>query len=170
MLDQNTHQGYFGECLVAAIAGAAGLDVMLPRLGHRIDMSVYDPGPKGTSSSKQVTLQVKSWRSGTLSADDHYHYPLEVPAFNHLAGGNHDVRHYLVLCIVPSDAADYLTAEEHQATLRHAAYWLSLRDQVPDLGLNPDSTKTVNVPRRNRLTPETMALLVNNNEASAVVP
>ena len=39
-LEKNTHQGYFGEGMVASIAAAAGLDVFLPRLGQRVDLQV----------------------------------------------------------------------------------------------------------------------------------
>lgn len=58
---QNLLQGYFAESLVASIAAGAGLDVLFPRLGAAIDLSVFKPGPRGTSSSRQIDLQVKSW-------------------------------------------------------------------------------------------------------------
>jgi hypothetical protein len=99
-IDARQHQGYFAEGLVAAIAAAAGLDVALPRLGHVIDLMVYRPGPNGTSGSKQIDLQVKSWSRGVVSSDGCFHYPLEVSAFNALANPDHDVRHYLVLRII----------------------------------------------------------------------
>src|SRR5262245_5642345 len=106
-LNKNVHQGYFAESLVASIAAAAGLDVQFPRLGAHIDLGVFKPGPGGTSGSRQMTLQVKSWASGEVSADGNFHYPLEVPAYNYLSGNQHDVRHYLVLCVVPYDPAEY---------------------------------------------------------------
>lgn len=81
-INPNVHQGYFAESFVASIAAAAGLDIQLPRLGHGIDLGVFRPGPNGTSGSRQMNLQVKSWSTGTLNADGHFHYPLEVPAFN----------------------------------------------------------------------------------------
>jgi Domain of unknown function (DUF4365) len=115
-INPNVHQGYFAEGFVASIAAAACLDVQLPRLGHGIDLGVFRPGPNGTSGSRQINLQVKSWSTGTLNADGHFHYPLEVPAFNYLAGGGHDVRHYLILCLVPADAARYADAR-HQRLL-----------------------------------------------------
>jgi hypothetical protein len=164
----NLHQGYFAEAFVASIAAAAGLDVQLPRLGRAIDLGVYSPGPNGTSSSRQITLQVKSWSTGRLSTDGHFHYPLEVPAFNYLAGNEHDVRHYLVLCVVPNNPVDYATASHQQLRLMQAAYWLSLRNEHPNANLNPDSTKTILVPQTQLLTTETMCALLNNREDLAV--
>ena len=88
----NVDQGYYAEGFVAAIAAAAGLDIQWPRLGARIDLCVFLPGPNGTSGSKQMDIQVKSWSTGSVSADGNFHYPLEVPAFNYLAGDGHDQR------------------------------------------------------------------------------
>jgi hypothetical protein len=168
-INPNVHQGYFAESLVVSIAAAAGLDVLFPRLGHRTDLGVFQPGPNGTSGSKQISLQVKSWAAGTLSADGHFHYPLEVSAYNYLAGDGHDVRHYLILCLVPADAARYANARHQGLLLRRAAYWLSLRDQARDPTLKPESTKTVLVPQANLLTPLTIRALVDGKEQLAVV-
>jgi hypothetical protein len=168
-LNPSVHQGYFGEGLVAAIAAAAGLDVAFPRLAHVIDFSVYRPGPNGTSGSRQIDLQVKSWSRGQVSPDGYFHYPLEVSAFNHLAGNDHDVRHYLVLCIVPADPQEYAYVRHDSLILSKAAYWLSLRDMKPDDSRDHDSTKTVLVPRSHLLTPMTMRALVDNREGEAVV-
>lgn len=169
-INPNVHQGYFAEGLVASIAAAAGLDVLWPRLGHSADLGIFLPGINGTSGSRQINLQVKSWSTGTLSDDGHYHYPLEVPAFNFLAGQLHDVRHYLVLCLVPSSALDYAHSTSSRLRLKHAAYWLSLRDEVPDESLNRSSTKTVLVPAKNLLTSTTIQHLVEGDEELAVVP
>lgn len=166
----NVDQGYFAEGFVASIAAAAGLDVQWPRRGHRVDFGVFLPGPNGTSGSKQINLQVKSWSRGQLSADDCFHYSLEVPAFNYLAGSGHDVRHYLVLCLVPSNASDYACAEHDRLQLQHAAYWLSLRGEEPNRNLNPNSTKTVLVPATHLLTSTTILALVEGDEQSAAVP
>ena len=166
----NVDQGYFAEGFVASIAAAAGLDVHWPRLGHRTDFGVFLPGPNGTSGSKQINLQVKSWSTGSLDVDNHFHYPLRVSAYNYLAGSNHDVRHYLVLCRVPPRAADYADAQHDRLRLQHAAYWLSLRDQVPDESLDPGSTKTVLVPATQLLTVVTLRALVEGEDQLAVVP
>lgn len=168
-IGSNPHQGYHAEGMLAALAASAGLDVQFPRLGHRIDMSLFKPGPNGTSGSRQITVQVKSWSTGTLDADRTFHYPLKVSAFNYLAGTGHDVRHYLVLCIVPPDGSDYADAGIERLKLRRALYWYSLRNEVPDTSLDPESTKTVLVPGSQLLTPTTLRHLVDNNEPLAVV-
>jgi hypothetical protein len=169
LLEPNRHQGHFAEAFVASIAAAAGLDVLLPRLGDKIDLQVFTPGPQGTSSSRQICLQVKSWSAPKSDGNGHFHYPLEVPAYNYLAGADHDVRHYLVLCIVPPESTQYADAQPMRLHLRRAAYWLSLRDMEADPSLNPNSTKTVLVPKTNLITPVTIRALVERNEPLAVV-
>lgn len=168
-VDPNTHQGFFAETFVASIAAAAGFDVSLPRVGKGIDLQVFTTGFNGTSGSRQITLQVKSWSTGKLSDDGCFHYPLSVSAYNYLCGDVHDTRHYLVLCVVPPSDADFAAASDQALTLRQAAYWLSLRDEQADETLNNDSTKTVLVPRTHLLTADTIRALVANQEAAAVV-
>ena len=131
---------------------------------------MYRPGPNGTSASKQIDLQVKSWSKGALNADGFFHYPLEVPAFNNLANPDHDVRHYLVLCLVPGNSTDYANAGHERLQLNRAAYWLSLLDQQPDYSLDPKSRKVVLVPKSHLLTATTIRALVDGNESGAIVP
>ena len=168
LLQPNRHQGYFAEALVASISAAAGLDVYFPRLGDKADLQIYTPGPGGTSSSRQICIQVKSW-CNPKGSEQYYNYPLEVPAYNHLAGPDHDVRHYLALCIVPPGVDNYADAQPRRLHLRCAAYWLSLRSEQPDHSLNSNSTKTVYVPKTHLITPATIRALVDRDEAMAVV-
>jgi hypothetical protein len=168
LLEQNRHQGYFAEAFIASIAAAAGLDVFLPRLGDKADLQVYTPGPNGTSGSRQICVQVKSWSTGRLSPDGFFHYPLEVSAYNHLAGDN-DVRHYLALCMMPRQVHLYADAQHSRLNLKRAAYWLSLKGMEINRSLSETSTKVVHVPKRNLLTPETIRALVERDELSAVV-
>lgn len=171
LLQGNRHQGYFGEAYVASIAAAAGLDVLLPRLGDGQDLTVFTPGPKGTSSSRQISLQVKSWSEPEpVCSDGCFHYPLKGSAYNYLAGNDHDVMHFLVLFIAPRNPAQYASAHHARLHLRHAAYWLSLKDRQADIKLSDESTKTVYVPRRNLITPTTIRALVEHREEMAVVP
>lgn len=170
LLQEDRHQGYFAEAYVASIAAAAGLDVLLPRLGDRTDLVVFTPGPNGTSSSRQISLQVKSWSAPRpVGSDNCFHYPLKGSAYNYLAGDGHDVKHFLILCIVPRDPRHYANAQHARLNLKRAAYWLSLRDMRPDITLGDNSTKTVLVPRTHLVTPETMRALVEHREEMAVV-
>jgi len=84
--------------------GRAGYDVAFPRLGHGFDILVTERGPKGASGCGQIAFKVKSWSTGVLNKDGHFHYPLRVSAYNDLAGKN-DLRHYLALCKVPDRRA-----------------------------------------------------------------
>lgn len=152
------------------MAAAAGLDIQYPRLAHRVDFGIFKPGPNGTVGSAGIQVQVKSWSAATAPIGDSWHYPLKVPAYNYLAGKNHDIRHYLILCVVPPDPCLYTFSDLSFTALSHAAFWLSLRNEVPDLTLNPDSTKVVHVPLAHLVTPTTLRHLIEGDESMAVVP
>ena len=79
----------------------------------------------GRSRSKS-----RAGRPGSLHDDGTFHYPLKCSAFNYLAGGGHDVRHYLVLCIVPPDGNDYADAGADRLKLRQALYCHSLHNDT----------------------------------------
>ena len=168
LFDEHTHQGRYGEAFVRLLSAAAGLNAKNWESDVGIDWTIATPGPRGTSRSPQIEVQVKSWSRPTGSAD-RWHYPLRCSAYNHLAGPGYDIRHYLFLCIVPDDAPNYTSADANALVSRHAAYWLSLRDAAQDPDLSPESTKTVYVLKRNLLTVETLIALVEQREDEAVV-
>ena len=167
-VDPKVHQGFYGEAFVAAIAAAAGFDVDFPRVGHGKDFSISARGPKGTSRSRKIDVQVKSW-SKPRNKDGVFKYPLEVTAYNYLSGQDHDVRQYLILCLVPANAGKYAHGRHTFLRLNRSAYWFSLRDQQPDYTLSDDSRKTIYVPQTNLLTVNTLTALLEGDETAAVV-
>ncbi len=167
-LDSNVHQGFFGESFVAVIAAAAGFDVDFPRLGHAIDFSISARGPKGTSRSRKIDVQVKTWAKPRYKGET-LAYPLEVSAYNNMCGSDHDVRQYVVLCLVPEEYLQYADANHRRMRLQRSAYWFSLREQEPDFTLPEGSSKTIFVPTSQLLTVLTLQALVHGNEQAAVV-
>lgn len=165
--DANAHQGNFGEAFLCAVAAAAGLNTAEYKLDIGDDYIVSAPGPRGTSRMPKIEVQVKSW-ANPVGDESAWSYPLKVPAYNHLAGAGHDLRHYLVLCVVPNDAAHYAIGCDADTRLHHALYWHSLRDEAPDHALPVNSTKAVYVSKKNLLTTDTLVALVEDREGEAV--
>ena len=66
----------------------------------------------------------------------------------------------LVVVIAPDDPGDYVRTSPAAMIFSHAAYWLSLADEPP---VDPDERETisVDVPRSNLLTVETLTGLVH---------
>ena len=166
--DANAHQGHHGEAFVHLLAAAAGLNVARYDLDVGVDWILATPGPRGTQRSPKIEVQVKSWSTPTGSAAV-WNFPLSCRAYNHLAGPGHEVPHFLFVCVVPTDAALYADADHEQMLVRKAAYWHSLANETPDPTLNPESTKTVHIPKCNLLTPATVTALVERRLGEAVV-
>jgi hypothetical protein len=169
-LDPIQHQGLYGESFVRVLANAAGLSATKPEPDTGEDWTIAAPGPRGTIKDPKIVTQVKSWSNERQTASgDSWSYPLPVRAYNNFAGSGFQLRRYIFLCVVPNDPSQYATSTIEELVLYRSAFWFHLRDHEPDESLPPLSTKTIHVPKRNLLTMETLAALVENRESEAVV-
>lgn len=152
-------QGYFAECFVRALAGAAGMiSGQLDVDATGVDFFVNLPGARGTIRYPKIEAQVKSWSHPCGDAES-WHYPMEVRHFNALAGTGFEIRRYLFLVIVPPDALHYVAADTQALRLRHCGYWASFADREP-IDEQAQRRTTVLVPKRNVLTvPALQALM-----------
>ncbi|MFG1861930.1 DUF4365 domain-containing protein [Microbispora bryophytorum] len=166
-LNEQVHQGHFGEGFVWALACAAGLNP-----GKRIldvdgvDIIVGFPGKVGTLKSPSLEAQIKSW-SQPKARDGHFAYPLPVSNFNALVGKvgiDLACPRYLFLVVVPADADSYAHATEAGLTLSHAAYWLDLMDEE-EIDPEVQESKTVYVPQANLLTSDMLRELIEQGWA-----
>ncbi|MFI8972011.1 DUF4365 domain-containing protein [Nocardia asteroides] len=145
MLDQNGHQGKFGEDYVRVLASAAGLvwssdDVDV----DGVDLTIKQPGRTRYGFSPQIEVQVKTvskprYRHGQLIFSGLSH-----TQFNQLAGADFAVPRFLFAIHVPPVAAQFADAVTGALLLRHCGYFLSLRDQ--DRFAVDDAKRTVSVP------------------------
>src|SRR5205823_8046818 len=74
----------------------------------------------------QVDLQLKSTTRASRTPTAVL-YDLEVEAYNDLRGADCPCPRILVVFVMPPDEADWLGQTAEELTLRHCAYWLSLR-------------------------------------------
>jgi hypothetical protein len=148
-LDRRTHQGYYGEAFVRALAASAGLVVAradLDVMGE--DFMIGYPGRRGSLRHPKIEVQVKSW-SSPVGDGAVWRYRMRVEHFNELAGTMFHLPRYLFLVIVPAEADLYTTVETDALRLHHAGYWASFADHQSVK--NAQST-TVSVPKANLLT------------------
>jgi hypothetical protein len=129
-----------------------------------VDWQIASPGYRGLPRSPKLELQVKSW-SISKGTDENWRYPMAYKHFNQLAGSGFEVRRFLAVVIVPSDAPKYINCTTERAAMHNAAYWTSLVDMEPDWNADPESTLTIDVPKANLLSIETLTQLLMSTQA-----
>lgn len=167
--EKYNHQGYFGECFVRVLTGAAGLiagELDVDVTG--VDFFINEPGTRGTVRYPKIEVQVKSWHAPRGDSES-WHYEMKVPHFNDLAGDGFQVPRYLFLVIVPPDAPEYTQAEPQALHLRHCAYWASLAKLRP-IDERAQKKTTVRVPKQNVLTVQELQRLLGRVPAPRVAP
>ncbi|GAA2621160.1 hypothetical protein GCM10010436_26660 [Paractinoplanes durhamensis] len=130
-----------------------------------VDWQIAHPGPRGTTRSPRIEVQVKS-SSAPRIKDGEIHHSLRVDHFNHLAGPGFQIPRFLSVVIVPTAAEEYAICTDRQMQLSTAAYWISLEDRetLPTEPGDPASV-SVRIPTRNLLTVETLGSLLAGDRA-----
>lgn len=167
-LHPNVHQGLHGEGFIHAMACAAGFTTSKMNLDvDGVDWQIAHPGPKGTTRSPKIEMQVKTESSPDVH-EDMFKYRLTVQHFNRLAGSGFQVPRYLALVVVPVDSSTYAICGHEHMQLGTAAYWLSLadRDEMP-AGADDPKSVVVLVPKANLLDVTTLSALVEGDLGGA---
>jgi hypothetical protein len=152
-LDQRTRQGYYGESFVRVLAASAGLVVSRADLDVTgEDFTVGYPGQLGSLRHPKIEVQIKSW-SRPQGDVTNWRYRMRADHYNELAGGMFYLPRFLFLVIVPDDPDRYTTVSDDALCLHRAGYWASF---VKKPQVNGAQSLTVDVPRRNLLTPASL--------------
>lgn len=153
-LDKRNWQGNYGEALIGAMAGAAGLVATRRSLdADGIDLTILHPGRLAGRRHAAIDVQVKSW-SSAREVGGAYAFPLARANYDNLVGvigEDFPVARLLLLVVVPPDQDDYMLVEESCISLRHCVYWLDLMGEPPLAEDENMSSRTVYVPRSNRV-------------------
>lgn len=163
-MNKNVHQGLHGEGFVHALACAAGFTTSRMNLDlDGVDWQIAHPGPRGTTRSPKIEIQVKS-ASAPLVKNGAIHHRIDVAHFNHLAGPGFQIPRFLAVVIVPADVEHYALCSAEHMRLSTAAYWLSLanRETLPTGAGDPKSV-VVAVPMRNLLTVDALGRLLDGD-------
>jgi hypothetical protein len=161
VLDQNVHQGSFGEAFVRTLAAAAGLNILRRDLDVTgVDLKLEYPDELGEIMFPTIDVQVKSWRkTRATSSAGNWTYRMKSKHFNQLAGIGYTVPRFLFLVIVPDHWRDYTRTGPEVLMLSHCAYWVSLHSQER-VDVDNIATVAVDVPQKNVVTIDTLLELM----------
>jgi hypothetical protein len=149
----NRKQGYYGECVVRAIAAAAHLKVTKEELEpDGVDFEVKQDQPGRYPRFKRIELSVKTHSNLSRTLNGKVGEELDIPRF-------------LVVVDSPKHFSEYCCLEDNKVSFSNLAYWHDLMGE-PDLPAN-QGTVTVSVPEGNLLTPETMVALTCGDREEA---
>jgi hypothetical protein len=158
-LDQNNHQGWYGESFIRALAAASGLEVYKAEpdcTGVDFEISATR---EIDGDFPAIKVQVKSWSTPVERTSGWRYDRLTQKRFNALAGGNRRFPRFLFLVIVPPDRTHYAYVDEDFLRLSHAAYWVSLADHERIQDADCNRRVPVMVPRHNLLTVDSLVAL-----------
>ena len=165
--DKADLQSQFSLAYAQAVASVAGFFVQNAGRGfdkEGIDMTVLRRGPRGSTTSTRLDLQVKSY-TGEAQGDP-WPYDLDVKAYRDLIPTDYQVPRVLVVVRVPSDVQDWMAHSEDQLLLRRCGYWLSLRGAAPT---SNTSTTRVQISRSNLFDAAGLTSLMNDAAARAAL-
>jgi hypothetical protein len=133
LLTRSHRQEALCRAYVQAIAAQAGLIWSRPEQDYGIDLSlrtVLVQDNRRRDSGVQLDLQLKSTGRAAVSTTA-LTYDLEVQAYRDLCNPNCPCPRILVVLVLPADETRWLTQTSEELTLRHCAYWISLKGSAP---------------------------------------
>lgn len=164
----NRRQGFYAECVIQAIAAAAGLAICREQLEAKdVDFQFIYDRVIGKPRYRRAEVQVKS-TSSPRAVNGSFQLRLEAKAYHALngtVGDQLDMSRYLILVAVPDHFSSYCNVDDEHIALSHLAYWEDLMGR-PDLPRGQD-TVTVSVPQCNLLTPMALVGLTCGDRAEA---
>jgi len=159
VLTRNHRQEGLSRAYVAAIAARCGMSWSSPRPDYGIDQTLNDIvayGDYRAESGFKIDVQAKSATRAHLTAT-HVKHDLERRAYDILRETAVGTPRILVVLVLPKDESLWVAQTEQELTLRHCAYWISLRGVAPST--NRRSVR-VEVPRANVFSANTLQELM----------
>jgi len=160
LTEQHIEEG-LGRAYIMAISNSAGLTCEFPISDFGIDgticnISKSDDGRRFHDSYK-IDFQLKSSINVELK-DDVIKYALEAKNYNDLINTNVGMPRILILFKLPQDRNTWLSVNEEEMILKNCSWWCSLAGREPTPNT---STKTIDIPRSQILTPEALRTLMD---------
>ncbi|MCK1712020.1 MULTISPECIES: DUF4365 domain-containing protein [unclassified Bradyrhizobium] len=138
---------------ISAVCATAGCGLEAVRMDNdKVDYLVRARVQGKALNKPQIDIQAKCQRSGPASGDP-ISFPLDLETYDNLRDPKVCIPRILVVVFVPNDVQEWLAQTEHALTLRHCAYWMSLK------GLQSSSnakSQTVYIPRKNLFGPQVL--------------
>lgn len=147
-MDPQKRKEQFNVAYVCAMAAQAGINPGRTEVDNdSIDMMFVGKNYPGRIRNPQIQIQFKCSARSLISGSS-IKLPLKRKNYDDLRGHNVLCPRYLAILLVPSNMAEWTEHSTDGMLLRHACYWLSMRD-FPDT--NAQSV-TVDIPLSQRLT------------------
>jgi hypothetical protein len=150
VLPWNLRQEELCRAFVQSIASLCGLSSTVPRLDFGIDIILHEivrVRNRLIESGFRLDIQAKSTTLACLE-NSFVRYDLDVRTYDVLRMAAPGTLRILVVLVLPTEPAQWLTQSEDSLLLRHCAYWLSLQGQV---ATRNRKTVRVRIPRTNQL-------------------
>ena len=142
---------------IRAVCAAAGCGVDAVTLDNdKVDYLVRARVNGRVRSKPQIDIQAKCQMSGSATSDP-ISYSLDLETYDNLRDVKVCIPRILVLVLVPNDVQEWLAQSEHALTLRHCAYWVSLKGKEAS---ENTTSQTVHIPRKNLFGPEVLRAIM----------
>jgi hypothetical protein len=159
VLTRNHRQEGLSRSYITAVAARCGMGWSVPHPDYGIDLTLNDIASYGGwlgESGYKLDVQGKSATRAHVTAT-HVKHDLERRTYDLLRQNALGTPRILVVLVLPQDEALWLAQTEQELTLRHCAYWVSLRGSPPST--NRRSVR-VEVPRANIFSVEALQNLM----------
>jgi hypothetical protein len=133
VLTRNHRQEALSRAYIHAIAAQAGLSYSIPMPDYGIDISlrtIVIRGNRRTDGGIQLDIQAKSTTRASVG-DTEVAYDLEVDSYNDLRETEVRCPRILVVLVLPAEETQWLSQSPSGLTMRHCAYWMSLKGRAP---------------------------------------
>jgi len=125
-----------------------------------VDVTLYS---KAEEERPRLDIQLKCTENADPVAGE-FRYSLKRKNYDDLRAGRLIVPRILIVMVVPNDISNWIHQSEAEMSLRHSAYWVSLRD-LPST--TNSGSITVRIPVSQRLTADALGKLIRERGASA---
>jgi Domain of unknown function (DUF4365) len=133
MMTQAHRQEALCRAYVQSVAAQAGLLWSKTEPDYGVDLSLRSVSiqeNRRRDVGVQIDLQLKSTTRAVVT-DTEVRYDLDVQTYNDLRDDNGRCPRLLVVLIMPAEEARWLSQTPEELTLRHCAYWISLKGYPP---------------------------------------
>ena len=149
-MDLSQKKTKFSDAYLQAVAATAGYAVAVPGTDDdSVDWILLARAAKQTPRRPRVEVQLKCTARDILHEAE-LRFPLKLKNYNDLRDADVITPRILVVVTAPEAPEDWLTQTEEEMTIRHCAYWVSLRGMPETKNSN---TVTIRLSRTNVFTP-----------------
>jgi hypothetical protein len=147
-MELNLRKEQFSRVYVRAVATVAGYTIYEPEVDDdSVDLGIAGRAASGVPCPPRIECQLKC-TSGRFRGEEMV-YRLKRKNYDDLRLDDLVVPRILVVLSVPHDESEWLRQTEAELSMRHCAYWVSLRGRSPSGG---EGKVTVRIPRANQFT------------------